>query len=388
MPFWQRDWETPKIFVMRKVIFITRLKLPANKAYCGNVLRVAEAIQRLRSGSVLVARCARALCREHTFDTTRYGTTGQVTLLLAPRSNFLFFAKITILLLKNKRARPLIYTREPEVSYLAEHMGLRVGLHLHTIYPKTLLGRLRNYFLRNTKHPIFPVSEGMASVLIEQNAISEDRVTVIRNGVNLRQFQDLPSRSKARERLNISEASPVCVYSGSLYTGRGIDIIMSCAMELSDVQFSILGGDTCTIERLRCDAPKNVVFHGYLDHEAVRLFLRAANILLMPYQENIGLGGGATHSVEIIGPLKLYEYMASGTAIISSRLGALEEVLDETTCSLVEPSDAQAWSAMIKSLLGQPHLGRAYALRAQERVAQYDLDLLAEKSLRTIETYE
>ena len=49
-------------------------------------------------------------------------------------------------------------------------------------------------------------------------------------------------------------------------------------------------------------------------------------------------------------PLKMFEYMAMGRAIISSDLPVLREVLDDNTARLVAPDNTQAWIEALQSL--------------------------------------
>jgi len=50
-------------------------------------------------------------------------------------------------------------------------------------------------------------------------------------------------------------------------------------------------------------------------------------------------------------PMKMFEYMASGTPIVSSDLPVLREVLsNKFNCLLVSPSDVDAWVAALVTL--------------------------------------
>ena len=49
----------------------------------------------------------------------------------------------------------------------------------------------------------------------------------------------------------------------------------------------------------------------------------------MPYQEKIVAAGNVGNIIEFTSPLKLFDYMACGKIIISSRVQVLEEILKE-----------------------------------------------------------
>jgi glycosyltransferase involved in cell wall biosynthesis len=92
------------------------------------------------------------------------------------------------------------------------------------------------------------------------------------------------------------------------------------------------------------------------------------DVLLMPYERVIeGSGGG--NSADYCSPMKMFEYMAAGRAIISSDLTPLREVLDEEIAVLCPPEDPDAWSHALTALLSDPDrarlLGESARLRAQ-----------------------
>jgi glycosyltransferase involved in cell wall biosynthesis len=58
-----------------------------------------------------------------------------------------------------------------------------------------------------------------------------------------------------------------------------------------------------------------------------------------------------------LSPMKLFEYMASGTAVIASGVGQLAEVVqDGSNGLLVLPGDVSAMTAGLARLLGDPAL--------------------------------
>jgi glycosyltransferase involved in cell wall biosynthesis len=81
------------------------------------------------------------------------------------------------------------------------------------------------------------------------------------------------------------------------------------------------------------------------------------DILLSPTQHKMGIAGGATTSSEWTSPLKLFEYMASGKAIIASDLPAIREVIDSGVNGLlVAPDDIDAWAKSLRRLESDPKL--------------------------------
>jgi glycosyltransferase involved in cell wall biosynthesis len=85
-------------------------------------------------------------------------------------------------------------------------------------------------------------------------------------------------------------------------------------------------------------------------------------------------------------PLKTFEYMASGKAILCSDLPALREVLaHEQTALLCKPDDPQCWKAALERLRDEPGLRQRLGERAKsEFEAKYTWKARAENVLRGI----
>jgi glycosyltransferase involved in cell wall biosynthesis len=78
--------------------------------------------------------------------------------------------------------------------------------------------------------------------------------------------------------------------------------------------------------------------------------------------------------------LKLFEYMASGRAIVASDLPSIREVLhDGVDALLVPPGDPTALAAAIQRILDDRDLARRLAAAALKAVPQYGWDRRAER---------
>lgn len=60
----------------------------------------------------------------------------------------------------------------------------------------------------------------------------------------------------------------------------------------------------------------------------VSLDQAASDVLLMPYSRSISASSGQDIA-EAINPMKMFEYMASGRAIVSADIPSIREVLNE-----------------------------------------------------------
>lgn len=160
----------------------------------------------------------------------------------------------------------------------------------------------------------------------------------------------------------------VCGYVGHLYPGRGIEIIEALASESPDVLFLVIGGNDSDIaEKRRHNSLLNLRFLGHVPHPVARRAMSSVDLLLMPYQEKVSIGLEGHDTGRWMSPMKMFEYMSSGTAFIASDLPVLREVLrDGVNAVLVAPNDIGAWRQSIFTLKGDPELRKNLARRAYE----------------------
>ncbi|MEM6404956.1 MAG: glycosyltransferase, partial [Cyanobacteria bacterium P01_D01_bin.116] len=102
---------------------------------------------------------------------------------------------------------------------------------------------------------------------------------------------------------------------------KGVDLLIDVAKILPEVQFVFAGGSQEKVEiyrqRAREKYVKNVTFLGYILHERLPSLFQAADVLAHPHCS----GKAATFT----SPLKLFEYMASGTPIVATEIVSLME---------------------------------------------------------------
>jgi glycosyltransferase involved in cell wall biosynthesis len=94
--------------------------------------------------------------------------------------------------------------------------------------------------------------------------------------------------------------------------------------------------------------------------------LHAFDVLVAPYQKQVFVQGGAETSA-VMSPLKLFEYMSTGRAIVCSDLPVLREVMHaDHNALLVRPDDAAAWVSAVERL-SDPQLRHRLGSAAREQ---------------------
>jgi glycosyltransferase involved in cell wall biosynthesis len=151
------------------------------------------------------------------------------------------------------------------------------------------------------------------------------------------------------------------IYAGSLFGWKGVDDLVDAMAFLDGYQVTIVGGSAEQIERLRDRQPSaggELVFTGQLPQFEVQKLLANACIAVLPNRPD--------PDSQFTSPLKLFEYMASGCAVVATDLPSVREVLGEDDAAWATPGDPQALAGAIRSLCQAS--GRASALGAAARL--------------------
>jgi glycosyltransferase involved in cell wall biosynthesis len=146
---------------------------------------------------------------------------------------------------------------------------------------------------------------------------------------------------------------PVVGYVGSLYEGRGIELICAMAEVLPGYQFEIAGGNRRDVRAWRQRAgAENIRFLGHIPQRDVCSFMRSCDVLLAPYQPGLEVAGGRKGSERWMSPLKVFEYMASGRPMVCSDFPVLREVLEDGRNALLRhPGRITDWIDAVQTLV-------------------------------------
>jgi glycosyltransferase involved in cell wall biosynthesis len=162
-------------------------------------------------------------------------------------------------------------------------------------------------------------------------------------------------------------------YAGQLYPGKGMEIVAALAPRMPEVEFHVLGGMEGDLSRWkRVAAAPNLHWHGFVPQRDLSASLARLDVALLPVQRHAqGYDRGRPIDIaQHTSPIKLFDYLAHGRAVIASDLPVLREVLDEEVARLAPPDDADAWIAALRELADPARreaLARAGHRRWEER---------------------
>jgi glycosyltransferase involved in cell wall biosynthesis len=148
-------------------------------------------------------------------------------------------------------------------------------------------------------------------------------------------------------------------YAGHLYDGKGIELIAELVRRCPWADFLIVGGAPDIVERWRgrLAGHANVRFCGQVPHAEVPDYLAGCQVVLAPYAKRVLISDGRTDVSRWMSPLKIFEYMALGKAILCSDLPVLREILEDGhTALLCPPEEPEYWASALQRLAGNPAL--------------------------------
>ena len=225
------------------------------------------------------------------------------------------------------------------------------------------------------------ITQALVDLLERKHDIhfNADEVVITPNGVDMERFASLADPVTARQKLSLSSI-PTVMCTGHLYAGRGADLFLALAKEIPQAHFVWVGGRPEDIETWKGRAQSNnLTFTGFIPNQELPLYQSAADILLMPYSRSIMGSSGTADSASVASPMKMFEYMAAGRAILTADLPVIREVLDEKSAAFCEPDDIGKWKVEIERLLDDEPRRLELGRNARQGVESYTWLARAEK---------
>ena len=381
------------------IVCISASQVPSEAANSIQVMKTCQALAQLgHRVRLLVPEPARKKQSDHPNSqqlAAFYGlqTTFPVEWLPAER----FMKKYDFCMSAARQARAysadLVYAWPLQAAVFASRHQVPVVLEMHGP-PEGKLGPLLFSLLLwlPEKKRILPITGALARILGEfsqdwRAALSQQEVSGLRtlnikpnlsftvspNGVDLERFHGLPAPAQARTELGLPQGF-TAGYTGHLYPGRGMNLLVELARRFPQINFLWVGGKPKDIStwrtRLQADNLNNVALTGFVENSRLPVYQAAADVLLMPYERTIA-GSSGGNSASYASPMKMFEYMACRRAILSSDLPVIREVLNERNAMLLSPEDPDAWAAALQTCLDDPDTSQLLAEQARQDVQQY-----------------
>lgn len=159
------------------------------------------------------------------------------------------------------------------------------------------------------------------------------------------------------------------VFLGSLKPWHGVEVAIDALEGVAGVELTVLGDgpERDALRRRALDRGVPVRWLGAVPHAQVPAVLSRMHVGLAPYPAGAG---------DYFSPLKAYEYLAAGLAVVGSDIGQLPAVIaDGRTGMLVPPGDPVALRDAVIRLRDDRRLVRALGASARaQALARHDWD--------------
>lgn len=299
----------------------------------------------------------------------------------SPHSNKLFMHRLASWLRRENFlgvGPQLVMARHLKLSYalLAQFPALPLLYEAHEIFaegaPTTkreLIRQIEKAVLSRAKKSITITAE-LARMLRQNYALERD-------------LEVLPSATTLPETLppkKWEQAGRHIIYAGSLYEWKGTQDLVAAASSLPDCRITLLGGEPHRIRELQqmvSSQGAEVIFTGHMSHSEVTRHLAEACIAILPNRE------GSVSA--FTSPLKLFEYMAAGCAIVATNLPVFKEVLQEQDAIWATPGAPESLATAISTLAQDTDLAQRLGENARRLALSYSWDARAHRLITLFE---
>jgi glycosyltransferase involved in cell wall biosynthesis len=351
-------------------------------AHAINTVKMAQGFARVGHKVSIVCRRPLGGIVSHEALAKIYGITAPLCWIQLPQrilsfaiDEFWGFALLALTV--TLRLRPdLVFARNYLFPRVTSSLGIATIAESHS-HPGNNTGPFLR-FVRASRKRSFLLLITISKLLAEHYhslGVPQEKLLVLPDAVDLHLFQQpvnfLPSP--------YSGSGPHILYAGHLYDYKGIPTMLQAAALLPDIQFHLVGGwpeDVINQEQYAQGLGlRNVRFYGMQPQTALPPFLWHADILLLPPSQH-------HPSAAWTSPLKLGEYLASGTPVIATDIAALRNLVTEKEVEFVPPDNPGAMAQAISLLLSNNQRSEQLTSCALKRAQELSFERRAETILR------
>lgn len=307
-------------------------------------------------------------------------------------SGFSFVIALRYLLFIRNHGIMHIYSRSERLFFFIVlfnnylfHLPLKYIFEIHRLPQKTRFFHRYNF---KKAHMLVVVTSFIKQGLIKIG-IPEKKIFVAPDGVDLEPFLELRKKTKEelRRDLNLPPDKKIVCYVGTYKTmgmGKGVDELIIAFPEVlkknPDAFLLLVGMDEQS--KLEVEAlirqsgilEENGRVVAFVPQKVAQAYMVASDVLVMnfPWTE---------HYAYFMSPMKMFEYMASGTPIITTDLPSVREILSEKNAYFVKPGDPQGLARGISEVLSNQVLSDNISKQAFNDVSKYTWNVRAENIL-------
>lgn len=354
-----------------KIVYISRSILPSRTANSVHVMKMCNAFAKLGHEVILLAPWTKKLEEKNINDIFEYyGVEKNFELrkLYSPNIKYLkkrIYSLRCLKIIKDEKP-DIVYGRNDIFAfYLAQKLGFFTLFEEHDpIQEKSFESFFFEKYMNNNKNSIKLItnSDALKKMYHDRWKISLDHIYVAGNGTNPIPNNLIP------QNIHVDSNKTHIGYVGSLFQGRGIDIIIELSKRLPSAVFHIIGGKDKDLEFWKNQVQNdNIIFYGFVAPKDTYKYRNMCDILLAPYQSD----EEGNRSSKYMSPIKLFEYMSSRKAIICSNFKVVYEALNNECAILVDSKNIDEWEESINDLIQDKEKRDLLANNAYQKFLTY-----------------
>ena len=333
-----------------KICYLANTAVPSTTASAIQIIKMCESFSKLKHEVLLITSNA---SDKKVFDF--YGVKSKFEIKKLKKYNkfplglkYYLFSLSSII--ESLNFKPDVYiTRNFFTSFLLTVIGKKNILELH--HGIEIEGRIVRFIVKNINFfnykcliKLVAITNSVKNYYQKKFRINANKIIVAPSGTSI-ENKFFNNVLKNKKKLNIG-------YFGSLYKSRGVDLILKLSRMDKENKYFIFGNLKNYKNIKNKYHNHNLHLNDYLPYKSVSKNILKMDVLLMPYQEKIVAAGNVGNIIDFTSPLKLFDYMACGKIIISSKIKVLEEILKEkkNVIFIKNFNNAYAWKKEIQKM--------------------------------------
>jgi len=277
-------------------------------------------------------------------------------------TNHIYLTTLPLIFIRKKINIPIVVSVDglPNITYFYGNKVVDFFGMIHTLtLGKLVLKRADAIRLSHAALKRHLMKEGM----------SQNKLKVIYNAVDLRVFHCNYDKEQKRRELGVNENEMIILFVGRLDKVKGVDHLIDVAKNLvkqfDNLKFILVGEGSMyrTLRRKTSGLEKKIIFTGL--RRDIASLMNAADVFVLP-------------SISEGCPNTILEAAAVGKPIVASRVGAIPEILkDGETGFLVKPGSKQELEEAICEIIQNPQKAEKRGQEARESVMRkFNMDIV------------
>ena len=357
-----------------KIIYITETSLPSDSANIINSLKFCDSLSKFKHLIFLLPNLKinkkKILLNYNLSNRIRFKSVKDQE-LTGKFSKILFLLKVISYVKKNFQDNDYIVGRSILCSIFLSFLNKKNTLELHhdiTGLTKVFFKILMLTSLKKNISFIF-----INKALVNDLNVYKQKYVILDDGADI-----IKEKSKKKFK-------KTCVYIGSFYQGKGIEIISDLAKILPEIKFHLYGNFSVLNQRKFQIKNQNITLMKSLKYSEVSSVLKRYHVGLMPYQNKIMAKSRNLEISKYISPLKMFDYLAAGNIIVASDLKAYKHVLKNNfNAFVISNKKLNIWKKKIHSILLNPKNYNYIKKNGLNTAKKFSWDIRAKKFLEFI----